>query len=52
VSQPVLPTPVDDDAEAAPGDAAGAGRIDVEQIARLVYQMMLEDLAIGRERGA
>jgi hypothetical protein len=48
----VLPRPVDEQPEQAPGDAGGAERVDVEQIARLVYQLMLEDLAIGRERGA
>lgn len=26
-------------------------RIDIERIAHLVYQMMLQDLAIERERG-
>jgi hypothetical protein len=29
----------------------GAAWPDVEEIARLVYQLMLNDLAIGRERG-
>jgi len=30
----------------------GAMAIDVEQVARLVYQLMLQDQAIERERGA
>jgi hypothetical protein len=30
----------------------GAMSIDVEQVARLVYQLLLQDQAIERERGA
>jgi hypothetical protein len=33
-------------------DQMPAMRIDVEQVARLVYQLMLQDQAIERERGA
>ena len=38
----------DDDSAHAAFDTAP---IDVDEIARLVYQLMLKDLAIGRERG-
>jgi hypothetical protein len=37
--------------EAAPRDARVSQRIDVEYVAQLVYEMMLRDLAIERERG-
>ncbi len=51
MSQPVPPAP-DDDLEEGARDLHGAMRIDVEQIARLVYQLMLQDRAIEHERGA
>ena len=38
----------DDDSAHAAFDTAP---IDLDEIARLVYQLMLKDLAIGRERG-
>ncbi|MBV9545949.1 MAG: hypothetical protein JOY61_16380 [Chloroflexi bacterium] len=44
--------PTNDEADDAAVGANDASQIDVEQIAGMVYQLMLDDLAIGRERGA
>ncbi|MBV8719896.1 MAG: hypothetical protein JO020_21900 [Chloroflexi bacterium] len=38
--------------ENAPPSQNVPTRVDIERIAHLVYQMMLKDLAIERERGA
>jgi hypothetical protein len=35
----------------APRDTRESQRVDVEYVAQLVYEMMLRDLAIERERG-
>jgi hypothetical protein len=52
MTQPASPQPEDDVESALPRELDGAMSIDVEQVARLVYQLMLQDQAIERERGA
>jgi len=45
---------VDDSTSPTPSaqvDAPLPADIDLDRLARLVYQLMLNDLAIGRERG-
>jgi hypothetical protein len=37
--------------EEASRDERAPRRIDLERLARLVYQLLLNDLTIGRERG-
>ena len=51
VTESVPPVHGDENFEKRAPAQRGAERPDVEQIARLVYQLMLNDLVIGRERG-
>ena len=51
MNQLAVPAPDAAQAEDAPREQNVPTRIDVERIAQLVYQMMLRDLAIERERG-
>jgi hypothetical protein len=52
VSHFVSPVVADEQAADAPRDAGESERVRIEDIARLVYQLMLRDLAIERERGS
>jgi hypothetical protein len=52
MTQPAPPVPEDEVESAHAREPDGAISIDVEQLARLVYQLMLQDQAIERERGA
>jgi hypothetical protein len=51
VSYFVSPLEADEQADDASGDASELEPARIEDIARLVYQLMLRDLAIERERG-
>ena len=50
MTQPARPMP-ENEAESE-HELDGAMSIDVDQVARLVYQLLLQDQAIERERGA
>ena len=52
MTQPPSPLPEDEMESTLARELDGAMAIDVEQVARLVYQLMLQDQAIERERGA
>ena len=52
MTQSAPPMPEDEVESALARGSDDAMSVDVEQVARLVYQLMLQDQAIERERGA